>query len=106
MIHFFLDLSLVIQILCVYIFFINVITFIFFGLDKFKASGDFHRIRERTLWILSAIGGTIGALLAMHVFRHKTKKNSFQAVLFLILFLQIALIFFFLTVTPSSQINF
>lgn len=102
MFDFFLGLSFPFQVLFLYLAFINGIAFISFGLDKFKASGNFHRIRERTLWILSAMGGSMGALLAMHLFRHKTKKHSFQAVLFLILFLQIALLFFLVPFLSSQ----
>lgn len=98
MINYFLELSFGVQLLSVYLFFINVATFIFFGIDKFKASKDFRRIRERTLWILAAVGGSGGALIGMQLFRHKTKKNSFQAVFFLILFLQIALVFYLMSI--------
>ncbi|MFH1947064.1 MAG: DUF1294 domain-containing protein [Candidatus Magasanikbacteria bacterium] len=48
---------------------------------------------EKMLWILSAIGGSIGALLAMNFFRHKTKKLSFQAGIATILAGQILLVY-------------
>lgn len=76
---------------------INVITFIYFGWDKTKAAVEGRRVRERTLWLLMILGGSIGGLLGMHVFRHKTKKISFQAAVALILMAQILLtVFFFL----------
>lgn len=91
------SLSLPIIILLAYLLSISLITFLYFGFDKARS---FHpgarRIRERTLWILSLIGGTPGALLAMHFFRHKTKKNSFQGVMILILLAQLSCIFLLL----------
>lgn len=62
---------------------INVVTFFVFGLDKLKAkrretNTKIRRIPERTLFLLSAVGGSIGALLGMRVWRHKTLHNSFR----------------------------
>jgi len=69
-----------------YLVIINLITFFFFGIDKAKASWRSRsRISEKTLWTLSLIGGSVGALIAMHTFRHKTKKLSFQLILVLII---------------------
>ncbi len=78
--------------LILYFLSINILTFVAFGLDKMKANYQFSRIPEKALWILCALGGSIGGLLGMKVFRHKTKKNSFQAVLLFILLVQIILI--------------
>ena len=77
-----------------YILILSFITFFFFGFDKWQSTSNSRRVRERTLWILSLLGGSAGALIAMHVFRHKTKKISFQAVLAIILALQLLLITF------------
>jgi uncharacterized membrane protein YsdA (DUF1294 family) len=46
-------------------------------------------VREKTLWLLALLGGSPAALAGMHVFRHKTKKLSFQAGLAAILAIQI-----------------
>lgn len=54
----------------IYLVFINVITFVVYGLDKWKAKQAKWRIRESTLLGLAAIGGSIGALLAMKILRH------------------------------------
>ena len=94
MLELFLGLSFLTQILIVYLLLINIVTFFFFALDKFKASGQYRRTPEKVLWLLSLIGGSIGALGAMYFFRHKTKKDSFQAVMLLIICLQITLIAF------------
>ncbi len=77
----------------IYLTAINLITFFVYGLDKAK-SGKIgsRRISEKTLWILALIGGSLGSLAAMKVFRHKTKKLSFQAPLAVILALQIVVI--------------
>ena len=93
----FFDLPTLVQGGILYLVILNITTFFYFGIDKFKAHKKYRRIPEKPLWILSLIGGSPAALLAMKFFRHKTKKNSFQAVIILILALQIGLIFFFLT---------
>lgn len=69
---------------------INLFTFVLFGFDKWNAADGTWRVRERTLWLFSLLGGSVGALLAMHVFRHKTKKGSFQFVMALIIAVQLA----------------
>ena len=60
-----------------YLIIINLITFIIFGIDKYKAIKDQWRIKEATLLGLSFIGGALGGMLGMYVFRHKTKKFYF-----------------------------
>ncbi|MBT4153169.1 MAG: DUF1294 domain-containing protein [Candidatus Magasanikbacteria bacterium] len=79
------------QIAIVYLLIINVITFFAFGFDKLRARKRGDRVSEKSLWLFTLIGGSIGALLGMKYFRHKTKKLSFQAVVAVILALQIAL---------------
>ena len=97
MLSFFLNLSFLNQSILVYFVIINFLTFAYFGFDKLKAKMHHHRIREITLWILCLIGGSAGGLLAMHLFRHKTQKQSFQAVLAVILAIQIWLIYYLIT---------
>ena len=75
----------------IYLVVINVSTFIVYGLDKWKAKQSKWRIRESTLLGLAAIGGSIGALLAMKILRHKTKHNQFKYGVPLILVAQIAI---------------
>ena len=87
-----LNLSLSQFIIIVYLLIINLVTFFIFALDKLKSTGTGRRISEKMLWFLALIGGSVGALLSMHFFRHKTKKLSFQAVLAVIIFLQVILI--------------
>ena len=73
---------------------INLITFIVFGYDKQLAKNREDRVSEKSLFLLMLFGGTIGGLLAMLVFRHKTNKNSFKLMVFGIIILQIALLYF------------
>lgn len=61
----------------IYLLVINVIAFAAYGIDKKRAIRDAWRISEKTLLILAAIGGALGALLGMEIFRHKTKHLQF-----------------------------
>jgi uncharacterized membrane protein YsdA (DUF1294 family) len=75
-----------------YLITINIITFIIFGLDKYLAIKEKRRISERTLLTLSLLGGCYLELIAMELFRHKTKKLIFYIVnLTLIVFYTILL---------------
>ena len=85
-----------IKILLIYAIIINLAAFFYFGWDKMKSESHSDRISEKALWLLVVLGGSIGALLGMNYFRHKTKKLSFQAVLAIILALQTAIIFWIL----------
>lgn len=60
-----------------YLAVISFITWIAYGLDKRRARKGKWRIPERTLLILAAAGGSVGALAGMLMFRHKTKKAKF-----------------------------
>lgn len=66
------------DILFKYLLVINILTFIFYGIDKQKAIHNKWRIKEATLLGLSFIGGSVGALLGMFIFHHKTKKPRFK----------------------------
>ena len=76
-----------------YLVTVNIVAFFYVGADKIKAQLQRRRTPEKTLWLMMIFGGTLGALLAMKFFRHKTRKQSFQAVVTLIMLLQIALVF-------------
>ena len=77
-----------------YLIFNNIVTFLVYGIDKWKAKQGSWRISEATLLMLAVIGGTIGALLGMQVWHHKTMHLKFKYGLPLILLAQIALIYF------------
>lgn len=61
-------------------FIISVMTFIVYLVDKTAAQKNRWRIPEKTLHLLSLVGGWPGALLAQRLLRHKTQKISFQLV--------------------------
>ena len=63
---------------------ISLTTFVVYGWDKRQAIRQSRRVPEKTLHLLSALGGWPGALMAQQVFRHKNRKPSFQAVFWLI----------------------
>lgn len=56
----------------------NVLSFGLMGADKHRARQGRRRIRERTLWIVSALSGALGGLLGMAVFHHKTRHWRFR----------------------------
>ncbi|WP_312902959.1 DUF1294 domain-containing protein [Chryseobacterium taichungense] len=72
--------------------FINIITYILFGTDKQKAVRHQRRISEFTLLSVTFLGGTVGALLGMLIFRHKISKKSFLLKFLLIILIQAVLI--------------
>lgn len=72
-----------------YLVVINVVAFLAFGLDKLKAKADAWRIPEKTLLGLAIIGGSVGAILGMRTFRHKTRHKQFSVGLPVILALQL-----------------
>ncbi|MBR5036940.1 MAG: DUF1294 domain-containing protein [Prevotella sp.] len=79
-----------------YLVVINVVAFVVYGVDKYKAKHGRWRIPEATLLGLAAIGGSIGAWLGMRVWHHKTMHKKFQYGVPLILIAQIALAVAFL----------
>lgn len=79
------------QALTVYILAVSFLTWILFGLDKWKAIHGKWRIRESTLLGLSLIGGAAGGLAGMYLFRHKIRKMRFQIGVPLMLLVQAAL---------------
>ena len=77
-----------------YLIVINIVSFLVYGVDKWKTKQGSWRISEATLLILAVIGGSIGALLGMKIWHHKTMHKKFKYGLPLILLAQIALIYF------------
>jgi Predicted membrane protein len=78
------------KILMYYLIIINVVTFIAFAIDKWKAVHDKWRISEATLMGLSFVGGAAGGLAAMYICRHKTKTPKFSIGVPLILVIEVA----------------
>lgn len=69
---------------------VNIAAFAAFGVDKSRARRDKWRVRERTLFVLAILGGSLGAILGMRLFHHKTRHWYFRFGLPLILALQLA----------------
>jgi len=68
---------------------VNLLLFALMGIDKYKARREQWRVRESTLFICAIIGGSVGGLLGMRVFHHKTLHASFRLGFPLILAVQI-----------------
>ena len=82
--------------LFLYILIMNVIAFAAMGIDKFKAQKGMWRTKEKKLFVLAEIGGSIGAIAGMYTFRHKTKHTQFVYGMPMILIAQIVIIVYLL----------
>lgn len=83
---------MLIQIILVYLIIINAAAFLLMLIDKQKAKRSAWRIPEATLMGVAALGGSIGAIAGMYVFRHKTRHVKFFLGLPAILIIQIGLV--------------
>lgn len=88
---------MLIKIIVIYIVIINIIGFAIMGADKRKAKKNAWRIPEKTLFLVSAIGGSIGTWAGMYAFRHKTKHWYFVVGMPMILIIQIGIIVYLAT---------
>ena len=86
--------NLFFNILFYYLLLINLATFLVFAWDKQRAMYQARRVPEKTLWLLSLAGGSLGAIIAMGLIKHKRKKMSFVLIMALIVLLQTMLIYF------------
>ena len=77
--------------LLIYLLAANIVTFVVFGIDKYKAKRGFWRIPEASLLTMAVIGGSIGAWLGTKVWHHKTLHKKFKYGIPLIIALQAAL---------------
>ena len=82
------------QNILIYILIINVITFFMMWFDKHEAKISDWRVPERTLFLLVLLGGGIGGIAGMYVFRHKTRKWYFKIGFPAILIMQIVVIIY------------
>ena len=82
------------QIAVIYLIIINLIAFALYGTDKSKAKRGKWRISEKTLIGIALIGGSVGAFLGMHAFRHKTRRWYFRYGLPAIFLAQVVLLAF------------
>lgn len=79
-----------------YLLIVNAAAFLLMLIDKIKAKKNRWRIKESTLMLSAAIGGSIGALAGMYTFRHKTLHRKFTIGIPAILALQIAAVVYIL----------
>lgn len=76
-----------------YLIIINIAAFVIMGVDKLRAANHRWRIRESTLMIFALAGGSVGAIAAMLLLRHKTRHREFTIGLPTILVIQLVLYF-------------
>ena len=79
----------VLQYILIYLAIMNLVGFLLMGIDKAKAKRHAFRIPEATLFLVAAFGGSIGSIIGMYTFRHKTKHKSFGIGMPVILAVQI-----------------
>ena len=82
------------SVLLIYLAVVNVLTIIVFGVDKMNAKANRQRVRIVTLLGLALIGGSLGALIGMYGFHHKTKKAYFTVGVPMILLMQVVVLFY------------
>lgn len=82
------------RILLIYLAVVNILTIIVFDVDKMNAKSNRQRVRIVTLLGLAFIGGSVGALIGMYGFHHKTKKAYFTVGVPLILLMQVVVLFY------------
>ena len=74
-----------------YLAFINLLLFVLMGVDKARAKRGSRRFPEATLFFLAVVGGSLGGILGMLAFRHKTQHALFRVGFPVILLCQLAL---------------
>ena len=77
-----------------YLIIINIVTFLVYGIDKWKAKKSLWRVRENSLLMLAILGGSIGAWLGMKVWHHKTQHKKFRYGIPAIIIIQLVIIGF------------
>ena len=85
---------MLLKIVLLYLLVMIVITFIVCGIDKFAARKQMRRVPEKTLFLLSALGGSVGLFAGMLTFRHKTQHWYFKFGIPAIIVAQVALALF------------
>ena len=84
---------MLLQFLTTYLVLVNALALVLMLADKLKAKKGAWRIPEATLMGIAALGGSVGAIAGMYLFRHKTRHTKFTLGLPLILALQLVLIY-------------
>ena len=84
------------EIILYYLVAVNITTLLVYGIDKLKAKKSKWRIPESTLLFLAVIGGSIGALLGMKIWHHKTMHKKFKYGIPLIILIQFGVVLYVL----------
>ena len=84
------------KLILIYLLIVNALGFLLMLVDKRKAQKNLWRIPESTLLLMAAIGGSVGSLVGMYKFRHKTRHWYFVIGMPAILIAQLALVFLLL----------
>ena len=87
-----------------YLIIINIVTFLVYGIDKWKARKAMWRVREASLFMLAVLGGSIGARLGMKVWHHKTQHKKFRYGIPAIIIIQLVIIGYFLYLQLNHKI--
>ena len=87
-----------------YLVIINIVTFLVYGIDKWKARKAMWRVREASLLMLAVLGGSIGAWLGMKVWHHKTQHKKFRYGIPAIIIIQLVIIGYFLYLQLNHKI--
>ena len=82
------------KIFLLYLLTVNAAAFLLMLLDKYKAKHGLWRIRESTLMLWAALGGSVGALAGMYLVRHKTKHPKFTIGIPVLLVFQVLFLIF------------
>lgn len=78
-----------------YLIFINIVGLLSMYLDKYFAKNNMYRISEKNLFFIAIIGGSIGSIIGMYQFRHKTKHRQFTTGLPFVIFIQIMILIYY-----------
>ena len=73
-----MELAVPLLLVLAYLLIINLIGFVLMFADKKRAQNNEWRIREASLFLTAILGGSVGSMLGMKLFRHKTKHKSFR----------------------------
>lgn len=82
--------------LLLWLIFVNLLALVLFGLDKHRARHRQWRIPEAVLFLVALLGGSLGAVVGMDLFRHKTQRKAFHRGLPILFFLHIILFLYIL----------
>ncbi|MBO4903612.1 MAG: DUF1294 domain-containing protein [Lachnospiraceae bacterium] len=91
---------LVISYIVIYLAVVNIAGFLSMAIDKKKARRNKWRIPEATLFLFALFGGSLGCLLGMRVFHHKTQKPRFYIGIPIIFVIQVLILVYFLFIAP------